>query len=197
MVDKKKVDNQEEVKEEAKEGIEQEGVKAGTKPEEAAVEKEEAAGEAAGAEVEKLKAEIEELKNKNLRMSAEFQNFKRRVEKEKADIYKFANEKMVVELLGVMDNLERAMESINKDDTDHTNVLDGVDLIKKTFENLLEKNGVKAIDSIGEPFDPEMHHAVMTEDSEEHDSDVVLQEFQKGYILNEKVVRPSMVKVSS
>ncbi len=129
-------------------------------------------------------------------MQAEFQNYKRRTEKEKSEIYKYANEKIVVELLAVMDNLDRALDSISHNAEDHQNVLNGVEMIKKSFEDLLEKEGVQVIEAVDQPFDPNLHHAVMTEEKDGCDSDVVIEEFQKGYKLGEKVVRPSMVKVS-
>lgn len=139
--------------------------------------------------------EIETLKATNLRMQAEFQNFKKRSEKEKADIYKFANEKLVIELLGVMDNVERAIGSIDTSES-NKNVVDGVQMIQKTLEDFLKKHQVEVIEAVGQPFDPQKHHAVMTEANEEHPSETVIEEFQRGYELNGKVVRPSMVKVS-
>jgi molecular chaperone GrpE len=139
--------------------------------------------------------EIEVLKAANVRMQAEFQNFKKRVEKEKADIYKFANEKLVIELLGVMDNVERAIGSMDTSES-NKNVVDGVQMIQKTLEDFLKKHQVEVIEAVGTPFDPQKHHAVMTEASEDHPSETVIEEFQRGYELNGKVVRPSMVKVS-
>jgi len=139
--------------------------------------------------------EIDVLKAANVRMQAEFQNFKKRVEKEKADIYKFANEKLVIELLGVMDNVERAIGSMDTSES-NKNVVDGVQMIQKTLEDFLKKHQVEVIEAVGTPFDPQKHHAVMTEASEDHPSETVIEEFQRGYELNGKVVRPSMVKVS-
>lgn len=147
-------------------------------------------------ETEAVKAELAALKETNLRIQAEFQNYKRRTEKEKSEIYKYANEKIVVELLLVMDNLDRALESISHNVEDHQNVLNGVEMIKKSFEDLLEKEGVKVIEAVNQPFDPNLHHAVMTEEKDDCDADIVIEEFQKGYKLNDKVVRPAMVKVS-
>jgi len=139
--------------------------------------------------------EAELQKAANVRMQAEFQNFKKRVEKEKADIYKFANEKIVIELLGVMDNVERAIGSMDTSDS-NKNVVDGVQMIQRTLEDLLKKHQVEVIEAVGAPFDPQKHHAVMTEASEDYPSETVVEEFQRGYELNGKVVRPSMVKVS-
>lgn len=159
---------------------------------------EETIEEAEAADKDPLKEaekEIEVLKAANVRMQAEFQNFKKRVEKEKSDIYKFANEKLVIELLGVMDNVERAIGSMDTSES-NKNVVDGVQMIQKTLEDFLKKHQVEVIDAVGTPFDPQKHHAVMTEASEDHPSETVLEEFQRGYELNGKVVRPSMVKVS-
>lgn len=159
---------------------------------------EETVEETEAADKDPLKAaekEIEVLKAANVRMQAEFQNFRKRVEKEKSDIYKFANEKLVIELLGVMDNVERAIGSMDTSES-NKNVVDGVQMIQKTLEDFLKKHQVEVIEAVGTPFDPQKHHAVMTEASEDHPSETVLEEFQRGYELNGKVVRPSMVKVS-
>jgi len=139
--------------------------------------------------------ELETTKATNLRMQAEFQNFKKRVEKEKADIYKFANEKLVIELLGVMDNVDRAIGSMDTSES-NKNVVDGVQMIHNTLEDFLKKHQVQVIEAVGTPFDPQKHHAVMTEANEDHPSETVIEEFQRGYELNGKVIRPAMVKVS-
>lgn len=139
--------------------------------------------------------EIELQKAANVRIQAEFQNFRKRVEKEKADIYKFANEKIVIELLSVMDNVERAVGSMDTAES-NKNVVDGVQMIQKTLVDLLKKHQVEVIEAVGTPFDPQKHHAVMTEACDDHPSETVIEEFQRGYELNGKVVRPSMVKVS-
>ncbi len=141
-------------------------------------------------------AEALEYKNKFLRLSADFQNFKRRSEKEKTDIFKFANEKLMLDLLPILDNMERAIEHAG-DDSDETSILDGLKLIQKSFSEMLTKNGVEPIKAVGEEFDPALHHAVMSAESDDHESHVVIEEFQKGYKLKDKVIRHSMVKVSS
>jgi molecular chaperone GrpE len=146
-------------------------------------------------EVVDTEKQLSEMTDKFMRLNAEFMNFKKRTEKEKADIYKYANEKLFMELLPVIDNIGRALDSIEGAD-DHKLVLEGVNLVKKSFDDFLEKNGVKVIDAVGKPFDPMQHHAVMTEENDECDDETVLDAFQVGYTLNEKVIRPSMVKVS-
>jgi len=135
----------------------------------------------------------EELNVRYLRLAADFQNFKKRVEKEKGDIYAYANEKIVVELLDVIDNFERALEHSNDSSEGFA---EGMNMIFKQFKGVLEKSGVEEMSAIGEPFDPNFHHAVMTENSAEFESGEVTQVLQKGYLLNKKVIRPAMVKVA-
>jgi len=139
------------------------------------------------------KAEEEALNVKYMRLMADFQNFKRRTEKEKSDIYAFANEKIVLELLNVIDNFERALAHAAEGDS----FAEGMNMIFKQLQGVLEKAGVSEIKAQGEDFDPNFHNAVMTEDSTEYESGKVTDVLQKGYILNNKVIRPSMVKVAN
>lgn len=142
---------------------------------------------------EGVSKEEEELNVRYLRLAADFQNFRKRVEKEKSDIYAYANEKIVVELLDVIDNFERALDH-SSDNSE--SFAEGMSMIFKQFKGVLEKNGVEEMKAEGEPFDPNFHHAVMTENSVEHESGSVTQVLQKGYLLNNKVIRPAMVKVA-
>lgn len=144
-------------------------------------------------EIDKIKNECKDINEKYLRLQAEFQNFKKRTEKEKSNLYKYANEKLFVDLLPLMDNMERALNSTEQGSD---GIVEGLKMIKKSFDDLFEKNGVKAIEAVGNAFNPELHHAVMSDESDDHDSEEVMEEFQKGYTLNEKVIRHSMVKVS-
>ncbi len=137
--------------------------------------------------------EEEALNVRYMRLMADFQNFKRRTEKEKSDIYAFANEKIVKELLDVIDNFERALAAGNDGDK----FLEGMEMILKQLQGVLEKAGVAEIQCLGEDFDPNFHNAVMTEDSAEYESGKVTAVLQKGYTLNGRVVRPVMVKVSN
>lgn len=138
-------------------------------------------------------AEEEALNVKYMRLMADFQNFKRRTEKEKSDIYAFANEKIVSELLNVIDNFERALLHGAAGDS----FAEGMNMIFKQLQGVLEKAGVKEIEALGLDFDPNFHNAVMTEDSTEYESGKVTEVLQKGYTLNSKVIRPSMVKVAN
>ena len=137
-------------------------------------------------------AEEEALNARYLRLMADFQNFKRRTEKEKNDIYAFANEKIISELLNVIDNFERALDAGNAEDSFYK----GMEMILKQLLGVLEKAGASEIAALGEEFDPNFHNAVMTEDSDEYESGKVTEVLQKGYVLNNKVIRPSMVKVA-
>ncbi|MBQ6496662.1 MAG: nucleotide exchange factor GrpE [Firmicutes bacterium] len=149
--------------------------------------KEEVQGEESG--------EQEDADRKYLRLMADFQNYKRRVEKEKRDLYSYANEKIMGELLEVMDNFERALEQSANDSG--TGLMEGMEMIFKQLSDVLEKEGLKEIEALGEDFDPNVHNAVMTEETEEYESGKVSGVMQKGYTLNGKVIRPSMVKVVS
>ena len=147
----------------------------------------------AAEEKKEATAEEEALNVKYMRLMADFQNFKRRTEKEKNDIYAFANEKIVSELLNVIDNFERALLHGAEGDS----FAEGMNMIFKQLQGVLEKAGVKEIEALGLDFDPNFHNAVMTEDSTEYESGKVTEVLQKGYTLNSKVIRPSMVKVAN
>jgi molecular chaperone GrpE len=146
-------------------------------------------------EKELLQKQIEELNDKYLRLTAEYQNYRKRVEKEKNDIFKFGTEKLFTDLLPVMDNFERAFNATNIEKADQK-IMDGMLMIKKSLEEFFDKHGVKKIEAMGQPFDPSMHHAVLSEEVEDANSEHVVEVFQDGYMMNEKVIRASMVKVS-
>ena len=138
-------------------------------------------------------ASDEKESERYMRLMAEFQNYKKRTAAQHKDIHAYANEKIAIELLPVMDNFERALEA-GCDDPD--GYVKGMKLIFEQLKTALEKSGIKSIDAVGEKFDPLKHNAVMTEDSEDYESGYVAKELQKGYTLNDKVIRPSMVSVT-
>ena len=168
------------------------------------------AGEAAGAEAEaesanetaedhaeadaeaEAKAAEEKESERFMRLMAEFQNFKRRAAREKSDIHAYANEKIVGELLPVLDNFERALQTEGGDLESYAK---GMELIFTQLKTALEHAGLAEIPALGEEFDPNVHNAVMTEQSEEHEDGKISKVLQKGYKLNDKVIRPSMVAV--
>lgn len=178
------------------EGLEDEVVEETAKAqEEPQAEAEQAAEEAKEEAKEENAADPEEeaLNLKYMRLMADFQNFKRRTEKEKGDIYAFANEKLIGELLNVIDNFERALAAGNSEDS----FVQGMEMILKQLLGVLEKAGASEIKALGEDFDPNYHNAIMMEDTAEYESGKVSGVLQKGYILNNKVIRPSMVKVAN
>ena len=123
---------------------------------------------------------------------ADFQNYRKRAEKEKRDLYSYANEKIMNDLLTVMDNFERALEHDAGD-----GFKEGIEMIFKQLSDVLEKDGLAEIPALGEEFDPNVHNAVMTEETEDYESGKVSGVMQKGYTLNGKVIRPAMVKVAN
>lgn len=136
--------------------------------------------------------EIEELTNSLLRLQADFMNYKNRVEKDKESTIAYATEDMMNQLLPILDNFERAFDSVEEDE----GFYQGVKMIYDQFVKVLNDNGLKEIQCIGEPFDPNFHHAVFTEEAPDAEEGIILEIFQKGYMLNDKVIRPSMVKVA-
>ena len=166
-------------------------------PEEPKAEAQEQAGEqeseAAPEEKKEPAKEEEELNAKYMRLMADFQNYKRRTEKEKKDVFSYANEKIVKDLLTVLDNFERALGSECQD----TSYSEGMALIFKQLQDVLDKNGLKEIEAVGKEFDPNFHHAVLTDDNSDFGAGCVTEVLQKGYSLHDKVIRPAMVKVNN
>ena len=138
-------------------------------------------------------AEEEAWSAKYVRLMADFQNYKKRVEKEKSDIYAYANEKLVTELLTVIDNFDRALAHECADES----YVEGMRMIFKQLSGVLEKAGLEEINALGEDFNPNYHNAVMMEDNDAYESGKVTNVMQKGYMLNKKVIRPSMVMVNN
>ncbi len=131
-----------------------------------------------------------------LRLSAEFDNYKKRTSREMRDMVKFANEKFVLELLTVVDNLERAIESAPGNDGEDDPLLQGINLTLNEVLKILERNHVQPVKALGEPFDPNFHQAMMQEACADQPANTVIREMQKGYTLHERLVRPAMVVVS-
>ena len=138
------------------------------------------------------KAAEEQESERYMRLMAEFQNFKRRAAREKTDIHAYANEKIISELLPVLDNFERALSTSTDDIEGYAK---GMELIFQQLRTALEHAGLEEIPALGEEFDPNVHNAVMTEDSDEQEDGHVSKVLQKGYKLKDKVIRPSMVAV--
>ena len=183
-------DEAEEQKTESPEAEEAAAAEEAEAAEESGAEETAEAGEDKAAEEEK-KAEEQESE-RYMRLMAEFQNFKRRAAREKSDIHAYANEKIIGELLPVLDNFERALDTKSEDVEGYAK---GMELIFTQLRTALEHAGLAEIPAMGEEIDPNVHNAVMTEDSEEIEDNHISKVLQKGYKLNDKVIRPSMVAV--
>ncbi|MHB1407380.1 MAG: nucleotide exchange factor GrpE [Desulfitobacteriaceae bacterium] len=148
------------------------------------------------AELKEAKTQADDYYNRLQRLQAEFDNFRKRTFKEKEELVKYASERVVRELLPVIDNFERALEAA-KNTQDFAALAQGVEMIFRQLNGVLGKEGLAEIEAVGQAFDPNLHEAIMQVDSEEHPANTVVEEVQKGYYLKDKVLRPSMVKVSS
>jgi len=131
-----------------------------------------------------------------LRVAADLENYKKRATRDMEELRKYANESLLRDLLSVMDNLERAVQSSDDGKNNDSSIIEGVDMTLKERLKILEKNQVKAVVAAGRPFDPAFHQAFMTEESGEHPENTVLKELQKGYTLHNRLLRPAMVVVS-
>lgn len=140
--------------------------------------------------------EAQEAQDRYLRVSADFENYKKRSAREMEDFRKFANESLVKTLLPVVDNLERALDSVIDNQQADDPIAAGVQMTLSEILKIFEKFHVKSIESLEKPFDPCFHQAVMQEEADNHPDKTVLKELQKGYLMHDKLIRPSMVVVS-
>lgn len=146
-------------------------------------------------EYDRLVAEAKENKDKYLRLFAEFDNARKRMEREKMEFAKYANEEILVDLLGVFDNLERSLHYAQ----DHKieSLTKGLEMVIKEAKGILTKNGVAPMEVEGKIFDPHRHEILMQEENDELEEGTILQELQKGYVMGERVIRTAKVKVST
>jgi molecular chaperone GrpE len=152
-------------------------------------------------ELKRVEGENAELKNQLARRQADFENYRKRVDKERSETYNRVAADLAAKLLPVSDNLKRALEaesSVEAAESDEfRHFLSGVDLIWKQLTGVLDALGVKPIPSVGEPFNPHVHEAVVSEATDEYEPDTVIQEILTGYRLGDKLIRPSLVKVAT
>jgi molecular chaperone GrpE len=146
--------------------------------------------------LESLEQEAKENHDRFLRVSAEFENYKKRAAREMDDFRKFANESFVKAMLPVVDNLDRAIESSGNDKNTNTSVVEGVNMTLREILKVFEQFGVIPFESLGKTFDPGFHQAVMQEENEDYPDNTVLNELQKGYLIHDRLLRPAMVVVS-
>ena len=146
--------------------------------------------------VDKLEEELKQSEDKYLRLYAEFENFKRRKNKEIETNNVYKSQKVITEILPSLDNLERALQ-VESDNEEIKSLLKGVEMVYEGLLNVLKSEGVELIETENAQFDPNYHHAVMQDEDSEKESGVILDTFQKGYKLKDRVIRPAMVKVNS
>jgi molecular chaperone GrpE len=159
-------------------------------------------GETENKEIEELKKKLEEKEkevkenfDRFLRMAADLENYKRRAAKEKEEYVKFGNEDLVKAILPFIDNLERAVNHAEKVD-DAGVLIEGVRLTIQQILQALNKFGLSSFESVGKPFDPSMHEAMLVIETDQHEPNQILEEYQKGYLLNNRLLRPATVSVS-
>lgn len=146
-------------------------------------------------EVDLLRQQLEEQKNDYLRLAAEFDNFRKRTRRDTADIIRSANESLIIQLLDVLDNFERAMKS-REESVDFETYSKGVALVYDKLNSILGNAGLKRFNSLGEPFDPRLHEALLQVESDDKEPDTVANELSPGYTLNDKVIRHAKVGVT-
>ena len=153
-------------------------------------------------DIAEIKKELEDSKelaenyyDRLLRLQAEFDNYKKQMIKEREETMKYSNEKLVLQLLPVYESLENGVQSAKNNDTNDA-LFKGIELVYQQFNDVLEKSGLKPIKALGEKFDPYRHEALMQTVDGSLEDDTILEEFQKGYSLNNKVIRYSKVRVS-
>ena len=149
------------------------------------------------AQVEALAAEKASLYDKLLRRQAEFENYRKRVERERAELYQRGRDDVLLQFLPVVDNFERALSSLETSEGDAEALRHGVELIHKQFKDALAKFGLEEVEAVGQTFDPHVHEAVTTEATDKHKENTVIQEFQRGYKIGDRLLRPAKVKVAS
>jgi grpE len=146
--------------------------------------------------VDKLEEELKQSEDKYLRLYAEFENFKRRKNQEIETNNVYKSQKVITEILPSLDNLERALQ-VESDNEEIKSLLKGVEMVYEGLLNVLKSEGVELIETENAQFDPNYHHAVMQDEDSEKESGAILDTFQKGYKLKDRVIRPAMVKVNS
>ncbi len=137
----------------------------------------------------------EESRDQMLRLRADFENTKKRLEREKQEAIRFANEKLLIEVLPIMDNLDRAMASL-AEGHDPEKVKEGLKIAQGELHDVLEEHGVQVVKSVGELFDPKFHEAVAVTDDKNVKDGMIVEEIQRGYLLNGRLLRPSRVKIA-
>jgi molecular chaperone GrpE len=148
-------------------------------------------------QVDVLLSERASLYDKLLRRQAEFDNYRKRVERERAELYQHGRDDVLLQFLPVVDNFERALSSLEESEGDADALLRGVELIHKQFKDALSKLGLEPVEAVGQTFDPHVHEAVTTEATDKHKENTVIEEFLRGYKIGDRLLRPAKVKVAA
>ncbi len=148
-------------------------------------------------QIDALTRDKNSLYDQLLRRQAEFENFRKRTERDRIETYNRARADIIMELLPVIDNFDRALSSLETSSEDAAGLRHGVELIHKQFKDILTKLGLEPVEAVGCPFDPHVHEAVATESTDQHEENTIIAEFERGYKLGDKLLRPAKVKVAS
>lgn len=146
-------------------------------------------------EIQMLQEKLDAADNRYLRLQADFDNFRRRTRLDQEASEKYRAQKLITDLLPALDNFERALK-VEADNDQTKSLLQGMEMVYRSLVDALKKEGVEPIEAVGKEFDPHQHQAVMQGEDENYGSNIVTDEFQKGYLLKDRVIRPSMVKVN-
>lgn len=146
--------------------------------------------------ISELEAKLEEASQKNLRLQADYDNFRRRTREEQAASLKYKSQSLLEQLLPALDNFERALKTEATNDQAKT-LIQGMEMVYRQLSDALKQEGLTEIPSVGQTFDPNLHQAVMQVEDSEFESNTVIEELQKGYMLKDRVIRPAMVKVNA
>jgi len=153
--------------------------------------------EVSKAEYDKLAAEAKEYKDKFIRLFAEFENARKRNERERMEFVKYANEGIISDFLNILDDLERSVETAKVKHQDYDAFLKGMEIVMKRIHEMLKAHDVQPVETLGKTFDPHCHEILMQEESDKHQEHEVIEEYQKGYRIGERVIRTAKVKVAT
>ena len=146
--------------------------------------------------IEELKRDLEEARAQHLRLRAEFENFRKRTARDQRQIRERASEQVIKDLLPVIDDLERAGESVAMENENGPALKEGIELVLRSLVESLGRHDLQRLEALAQPFDPKLHEAVMVVETEDHPPDTVIEEIQKGYAIADRVIRPSRVVVA-
>lgn len=188
--------NEEQTTPDVEENVDVTGAAEGAASEESGAPEAAADGSDLQAQVEALTEELATAKDQAIRAQAEVQNVRRRAEQDVEKAHKFGQEKLVNDLLPIIDNLERALDTMDAENEAFKSVIEGVELTLKSFQDTLVRHNIEAVNPVGEPFDPQLHQAMSMVESPDAEPNTVINVFQKGYTLHGRLVRPAMVVVA-